>query len=465
MPQHVAQRLKMKNILVISWHFAPRNTIGAIRFTKMVKYLARTGEYHFWVICSSLNEEDIRDELLQRDMDGVSRYVTILPVPLNRIRLIETFKNHTGKRLVSPQESNDANRATLSAVNSIVSAKEKSITGKVKSFFGKSLIALNDLYIFVCDDLSFARKGIKLSKKLPMDKMDTMLTTWGPTGSLLLGLKYKKLNKSLKWIVDYRDPCTTSGRFLKWYLSYVAYKADKNAAYITGAGRTHIGSGKYMEKFHMIRNGFDKEDISGLSNCEHHNKLWITYTGTIYDGKDNMKPLFKILHELELEKQISKEHISVIYAGTDYHIMQKQAKECGMESILVNKGKLSRKKALELQYQSDILCVLAWNTKKERDVMKGKFIEYFMMQKPVFSIISGTAVGSAVKKITQRARLGCTLEEAGGMKDYAEAKQWILSRYQEFMKNGHLECHSDGEFLNKYSSAMMAQRFKKLIDA
>lgn len=97
--------------------------------------------------------------------------------------------------------------------------------------------------------------------------------------------------------------------------------------------------------------------------------------------------------------------------------------------------------------------------------MKGKFIEYFMMQKPVFSIISGTAVGSAVKKITQRARLGCTLEEAGGMKDYAEAKQWILSRYQEFMKNGHLECHSDGEFLNKYSSAMMAQRFKKLIDA
>ena len=359
----------MKNILVISWHFAPRNTIGAIRFTKMVKYLARTGEYHFWVICSSLNEEDIRDELLQRDMDGVSRYVTILPVPLNRIRLIETFKNHTGKRLVSPQESNDANRATLSAVNSIVSAKEKSITGKVKSFFGKSLIALNDLYIFVCDDLSFARKGIKLSKKLPMDKMDTMLTTWGPTGSLLLGLKYKKLNKSLKWIVDYRDPCTTSGRFLKWYLSYVAYKADKNAAYITGAGRTHIGSGKYMEKFHMIRNGFDKEDISGLSNCEHHNKLWITYTGTIYDGKDNMKPLFKILHELELEKQISKEHISVIYAGTDYHIMQKQAKECGMESILVNKGKLSRKKALELQYQSDILCVLAWNTKKERDVM------------------------------------------------------------------------------------------------
>ncbi|MDE7324481.1 MAG: hypothetical protein K2N73_17545 [Lachnospiraceae bacterium] len=455
----------MKNILVISWHFAPRNTIGAIRFTKMVKYLARTGEYHFWVICSSLNEGDIKDELLQRDMDGAAQYVTILPVSLNRMHLAETLKRHAGKMFCKSQESNDTNRATLSAVNNIVLSKEKSITGRLKKFFGKTLIAINDIYIFVCDDIAFAQKGVKLSKKLPMDKMNAMLTTWGPTGSLLLGLKYKKRNKNLKWIVDYRDPCTTSGKLLGLYLRYAAYKADKSASYITGAGRTHIGSGKYMKKFHMIRNGFDKEDILGLTHCEHRDKLWITYTGTIYDGKDDIRPLFQILHELELENLISREHISVVYAGNDYHIIQNQAKDCGMENILINKGKLSRKKALELQYQSDILCVLAWNTWNERDVMKGKFIEYFMMKKPIFSIISGNAADSAVKKITQRAKLGYALEEAGGSKGHAEAKQWILSKYQEFMMNGCLKCHSDETFLNRYSSAVMAKRFKELIDA
>lgn len=457
--------ISLKNILVVSWHFAPRNTIGAIRFTKLVKYLARTGEYHFWVICSESNTDDIRDEILQRDMEEVSEYVTIFPVSVNRIRLVESLKRWAGNKLNNSRESSDVNRATYSAVNSIITKEENGLVGRIKKFLGRMLIVINDIYIFICDDIAFAIKGMRLKKNLPMDKMDVMLSTWGPTGSLLLGLKLKKLNKNIKWIVDYRDPCTTSGMLLRAYLNFVSFKADKKATYITGAGRTHIGSGKFMKKFHMIRNGFDKEDIKGFSNCVHGDKLQIVYTGTIYDGKDNIEPLFKMIYELECENRINRKNISFVYAGNDYHIVQRQADRYGMGNILINKGKLSRTKSLQLQYQSDILCMLAWNTEREQDVMKGKFIEYFMMKKPVLSIISGTKTESAVRKITQKAKLGYALEEAGGLQDYTEAKQWLLSKYQEFMEDGCLKSFSDEKFLERYSSAMMAKRFKKLIDA
>ena len=79
----------MKNVLVISQYFAPMNIIASIRFTKMVKFLARTGEYHFWVICMGVNENDIRDNLLWRDIESVKEFVTIFPISMDKKFIIE----------------------------------------------------------------------------------------------------------------------------------------------------------------------------------------------------------------------------------------------------------------------------------------------------------------------------------------------------------------------------------------
>ena len=201
------EELNVKNILLISWHFAPRNTIAAIRFTKMVKYLARTGKYHFWVICSELGEGDLRDELLQRDIDEVSKYVTILPVSIKKPAVLEKIKALAGNKGVYKGKVNSSlsQTAFYTVQNELVGCQKKGIIGKIKRFIGRMLIIINDFYIFISEDLAFARKGIRLSQKLPMSKMDVMISTWGPTGDLLLGLKYKKMRKQIKWIIDYRD--------------------------------------------------------------------------------------------------------------------------------------------------------------------------------------------------------------------------------------------------------------------
>ena len=59
-----------KRVLLISYYFAPQNTIGAIRPTKMAKYLERMG-YEVTVICGGGLDEKV-DPTLQRDMEQLS---------------------------------------------------------------------------------------------------------------------------------------------------------------------------------------------------------------------------------------------------------------------------------------------------------------------------------------------------------------------------------------------------------
>ena len=271
----------MKNILVISWHFAPQNEIGAIRFTKMVKYLARTGEYHFWVICKEMDEKEIYDKILQRDMEEVSEYVTICPVHIDKLGIIEKIKSYILEKIIGQQKGADIRYSDVE--RKLTSNREASINGGLKRIVGKIITFMNGIYLFISNDIAFAKKGFKIYKRIAANNMDVMLSTWGPTGDTLLGLKIKKDNKKIKWIVDYRDVCAASFQLEQIGLRHIAYKADKVAEYITGVNKQCNGSGRYMKKFHAIINGYDKEDIGGFSNIGKNDRLRIVYTGSIYD--------------------------------------------------------------------------------------------------------------------------------------------------------------------------------------
>jgi len=457
----------MINVLLLSQHFAPENTIAAIRFTKVIKYLVRMEEYHFWVICRR-TETDIKDGILQRDIEEVAGNVTILPVvmkkPLTRIRkLIEGSKQND----IASQEQKGTRRKTdviYRIQNDFVSNDKNSIVGRLKRLSGKVLLTVNDFYNCIFEDVLFSKRGLKLSKQLPLNEIDVMISTYGGIGDLLLALKLKKARSSLKWIVDYRDIINAQSMLYLRYLKKVASRADKKSDYITGATKSCVGSGKYLEKFEVITNGFDREDIKGFGLPRRNEKLQIAYTGTVYYKKSDMTLLFQIISELSEKELVDKDRIEVVYAGKQFSLLEQQADQFGLKDILSYKGVVARKEALQIQYNANILCSLSVNRKGYNEILTGKFIEYFMMQKPIFSIIIGNEPGSIIKKITERARLGYCLEEAGGTEDYKDAKQWFLEKYLEFVQNGCIAGHSDKSVLEEYNSNKVAEKFKGIIE-
>lgn len=457
----------MKNVLIISEAFAPKNVIASVRFTKVVKYLARTGEYRFWVICIGAEKHAIKDELLQRDLEEVAEYVTVLPVHVDKklLKTIKTLFSGGRRKTVTKKSTASGEKKDLyyAIEKNLVFCGQKGLVGIFKRLLGRILLAVSEIYDLTYE-AAFARKGIKLSRLIPVDDIEVMISTYGEVGSLLLALKFRNMMKGIKWIVDYRDAIMAASGLKKKYLVHVLAKADKKADFITGATESCTGSGKYMEKFHVITNGFDVEDINGFQQHTGNPKLQIVYTGNLYAGKRDMTILFRIISELESEGLLSSENISVLYAGGQFHILKDQAKACNLTKVLINEGMLPRKKALELQYQADILCCLTWGEAGYENVLPGKTLEFFMMNVPVFSIVTGTKTDSIVKRITQNAKLGYCYEEAGGYNNFIEAKQWFLERYTEFIKNGYIESHSDKTVLEEYSSANMAEKFKQFID-
>ena len=324
------------------------------------------------------------------------------------------------------------------------------------------MIGVNDIY-----DLGYEYKFVSKAKRvlgqIPLEKIDVMVSTYGDLGAVMLAKKIKHSNPHLGWIVDYRDPVTAASYLKKKILDLVVYKADRMANYVTGATSSCVGSGKCLRKFRMIPNGYDVEDIQDCVSAQNR-KLVICYTGSLYYEKRDMKPLFKIVHELSEENRLDKNQISIIYAGEQFHILKKQAKQYGLEGILETKGMVSRKKALQIQKHADILCVLTWNNIGNDDILTGKVLEYFMMRKPILALVSGNKSESMIKRVIEEARIGYCLEEAGGDEDYNEAKEWFLNKYNEFKENGQITCNPKERILEKYSCEKMAEKFRMLIE-
>ena len=59
--------MQNKRLLIVSYHFAPQNAIGAVRMTKVAKYLTRMG-YDVTVLCGACTEA-VQDPTLARDLE------------------------------------------------------------------------------------------------------------------------------------------------------------------------------------------------------------------------------------------------------------------------------------------------------------------------------------------------------------------------------------------------------------
>lgn len=453
-------------MLIISQFFAPTNIIAAVRFTKMVKFLARTGKYHFWVICIEPGENCIQDDLLRRDIASVAEYVTVIPIDVNK-RFMGSIKktvshNKGGNAKAGIRGKNETNDIYVIVQEKLVNCQQGGILGKIKRQLGSMLLAANDMYDLIYE-YCFALKAVKKMKQMPLGHMDVMVSTYGHIGAVILAHKMKRKNPRMGWIVDYRDPVTAPSWIMRKIINSIVRQADRKADYITGATKSCSGSGKELKKFHVISNGYDREDATGLCTGQNE-KLTICYTGSLYYRKSDMSYAFKLISELSEEEEIDLGRISIVYAGEQFHLLKKQAEPYGLTGILVNRGAVSRKESLQIQGQSDILCALTWNNAGNDHILTGKVLEYFMMQKPIFAIVTGNKPGSMLKRIIEDADLGFCLEESETDEYYDAAKRWFLNQYREFISKGRLKFEPQMDKLEQYSSERMAQKFGILIE-
>ncbi|MBQ7160322.1 MAG: glycosyltransferase [Clostridia bacterium] len=433
-----------KRILIISYNFAPRHTVGAIRPTKLAQYLSEAGEKVDVVTVKPFGE-------LDHSMDGVFEHID----RLYEIDCPIIKEKAPAPAATKPQAKPEVRSAPAPA------PRMKGLVKKLK----------REIYEYrrVSGSRRFAAEFKKLVKS-DLDNFrsyDAVISSYGPVASHLCGLEMKALCPGVKWIADFRDPMVVNAttrltrRSRLKIQRRVCKKADRLVAVSEGYS-DKIFEGEAKNKSCVIYNGFDRRDID-LPSVSPDKSFNFTYVGALYDGKRDISPLFAVLSRLEAEGIIEKEKVRFNYAGSAFEVLRGQAKKYGLADCLYDLGRLDRDQCLKLQAASRHLVLATWNEEKEGGVFPGKFLEYIMAGRPIISLVSGNVPSSEVTRVIERGRLGVTYEDATAEDDLNKLKNYVLHDYLLWLGGEPPEFDPDESVVSSFDFRETAKRFEELI--
>ena len=428
----------MKKILILSYNFAPRQTVGVIRPTKLAQALADAG-----------NEVDVVCVKPFGNLDHS------FDAALEKLNI-----THIDKIIVE-EKVRPAGTTPKPAPAPTPAPKKKTLKQKIKTE-GREILKITR-------SIGFAKRFEKLVKadKEKYRSYDACISSYGPVASHLCGLVMKKHCPDVKWIADFRDPMVVNltTPLTKGYRSRlqnkVCRKADRLVAVSNGYADRIFGD-KYKAKSSVIYNGFDRGDIN-TDGIEQDGEFSFTYVGALYGGKRDIRPLFDVLKELCDEGKIDKKDIVINYGGNNLHILADQASQYGLEGNIRDHGMLPRAKSLELQASARHLIHATWNEKGENGVFPGKFLEYIMMGRSIISLVSGDVPDSEVTVVVNKAGLGVTYEEVTKDTDRTALKEYILKDYMNYKAGRDVALDIKTDEVNRFDFANVARQIEELI--
>lgn len=436
----------LKRILIIARAFAPQNSIGAIRPTKIAKYLKINHNYHVTVL-TTFKSNAITDECLEQDIKYVDNIIEI-----------------TTKKYDKPNSINKDIQINT-RINNEISSRSK-VYQSIRSYLSRYKRYILNLY----DSKKFYWGSLKYLKKIDLCKFDVVFSTYSPWASHEIARYIKNRNPYIKWIADFRDPVFREfeipygfKKYSKNFVRSVCKKADIIIAVSEGA-LEELYFNEHENKY-IIPNGFDIEDLEDIEkiNLKANDKLTFAYLGRLYKGKSDLSAIFRALKELHDESLIHKEKIKIIYAGPSKQNFLLQLAKFNLSECTETYDLIERKKALQIQLNSDVLLLASWNNLGNTGIVTSKFLEYMMMNKPIICAISGNLPNSTVKSMINEANIGVCYEQINDKEDYLILKKYILEQYQRFDSGKELLFRPNKQYVEKYSYKRIADMVDILI--
>lgn len=205
---------------------------------------------------------------------------------------------------------------------------------------------------------------------------------------------------------------------------------------------------------YSITHGFDPAEVN-MPPAELTGKFTITYTGTIYTGKEDPAKLFAALKDLIAESAINPDDIEVRFYGTGVGWLDEEIEQYGLSNIVKHYGRVPKEKSLEKQRESQLLLLLRWEDSQERGWYSGKLLEYLGARRPILATGGSDDVISELLDETEAGICAPTAEDV---------KNALKEFYREYKLKGGIAFKGNISKLNKYSHREMARKFADILD-
>ena len=427
---HTQNNREVKKILIISQLYAPNPGIGAVRWTKLAKYLARAG----------LEVEVLTDAMTHPESESYRRDVAEISA-IHRVG--QGAIGGEAPAVVEPS----ALKAKIKALPPVLFA----------------LRALN-VYKDYEKGRSFAQTAAEyIEKNISIPSYDAVIVTFGPVGNVMLAKWIKQKWPGTRLLADFRDPMNHSFQPPLLRRKYAAIQRDfcdmaDRLTTVTESFAGHIFGDRYPDKWRLVSNGYDPEDFAG--DAGKGDKFSFVYTGQMYEGERDLSPVFRAVRRLIDESRLSENDVEFHYAGQDGSAVFVQAGRYGLDNRVINHGRVPREEAIALQRQSGFLVLCSWNYAGQPSPLTGKLYEYMAAGRPIVATVLGNCVGGELRRIIERGGLGITHEQADSDADRA-LYEYLREQAGRFKQGQDIIYNPDNDFVKSFAHTSLA---KEILD-
>ena len=280
-----------------------------------------------------------------------------------------------------------------------------------------------------------------------------------PTYHIIASELKKKFQ--IKWLADFRDPWTQNhnypyGSIRKYFEQKLEKNVIKNADIMIAAAPSYA---QKQEKLHgkkafVITNGFNAENLK-ISVPSLTKKFTITYTGSIYEGKQDPEKLLIVLKEMIFKKTLVAEDIEVRFYGAKQNWLKNLIFKHNVMNVVKCYGLITQSEAIEKQKESQLLLLFNWEDTQEKGVYPSKLFEYLSAQRPILA--TGGFRGDEIENILLDLNAGFY---APALEDIDKS---ISDLYAEYKRKGRVPFDGNIDKIYKYSFYEKAKELSEIL--
>lgn len=345
---------------IVSYTFPPSNSIGGRRWAKFSKQLCRTGN-EVTVVCAN---DSVPKEWYEKEYRGID------------FRLLPKYYPDW-------------------------------LNGRSKSFFKKILywIAINAINPFTKQNIfdvgiGWKRPMLKALESIHQQKeIDVLIVTGAPFSLLYFGTEFRRRNKDVFYITDFRDPWTWGKHYGIPTLSNLKKKHQEESENLVMMysdlvcfPTDHMGDflkRKYpdcISKLYLLPHAYEPEKFPQL--VTDNKKEGFIYGGTLYVGIEEY--ITKLLNVLKANPTSGFKWD--IYTGTNFPILESNVEQVGIRKhYFISEELLFKKIKKSAAY-------LALYPPADKDLVSTKFFEIIHSKIPILYIGEEGEVGRFIRE-------------------------------------------------------------------
>jgi hypothetical protein len=434
----------MKNVIVISYHFAPEEIIASKRFTYITEYLLLKDDYSI----SLITARGAGTKYPTKDYYYKLGFKSVEFIEESRIKsFYRRLKRIIKKRFYTCNKkkprSFDSNINTNSNYGKFIRLIFDSL-----NYFSEIIFEYLEFIRFIY----FNKHGMNY---------DVLISTFGPQIPHMIAKYYKKKEPKSYWIADFRDPIFNSSTPIP-FRNYAKNRAKilvGSADSIVAVSRTMMNN-LFLNHNQIVHipNGFKRATSLLERKVDAQYKFAITYAGTLYKNS----ALSLLMKSIDIGLNLNQWNSLVFefnYAGLSHDILEHYLGSTSPNIDIINHGVLKSHELNRIYSKTNLAIVLNWNNEYDKGLISGKIYEILSLRIPYLIIVDGDPAGNE--------ELDHLISICGGGLVLYTSDDCITNKINNYITDLINEriIHFNNEIIDLYSYDKISNDYYKLIES